>query len=75
MEQLFTGVDNFSKSYQTLETLEKENKNLEREVKSLKIRNSNLLEDNKSLRNLIKVFFDGLKELLKEILPISLQFR
>lgn len=71
MEQLFTGVDNFSKSYQTLETLEKENKNLEREVKSLKIRNSNLLEDNKSLRNLIKVFFDGLKELLKEILPIS----
>lgn len=39
MEQLFNEVNTFSKSHQTLE---KENKNLEREVKALTIRNQNL---------------------------------
>ena len=47
MEQLFNEVNTFNKSHQTLE---KENNNLQREIRAPTTRNQNLTKDNNHLK-------------------------
>lgn len=65
IEQLFTEVNEFTTSHQTLE---KENKNLKREVKSLNTRNQNLLTENNKLRNYIDTILMAIKKFFRKIL-------
>ena len=68
IEQLFTSVNNFTKSHQTLE---KENSNLKREVKSLTIRNQNLITENNKLRNYIDTILETIKKFFRKILQFG----
>ena len=68
LEQLFNEVDNYTKSHQVLE---KENQNMQREIKSLKTRNHNLLEENKNLKSYIKVILKTIKHFFRELLQIG----
>ena len=68
LEQLFNEVDNYTKSHQVLE---KENQDMQREIKSLKTRNHNLLEENKNLKSYIKVILKTIKHFFRELLQIG----
>ena len=68
LEQLFSEVDTYTKSHQTLE---KENKNLQREVKSLTTRNHNLTEENNNLKSYIKAILKAIKQFFRELLQIG----
>lgn len=65
IEQLFTEVNEFTTSHQTLE---KENKNLQREVKLLTTRNQNLSVENNKLRNYIDSILMAIKKFFRKIL-------
>lgn len=65
IEQLFTEVKIFTKSHKTLE---KENQNLQKEVKSLIIRNENLSEENSKLKNYIDIILMAIKRFFRKIL-------
>ena len=71
IEQLFTEVNNFTKSHQTLE---KENSNLKREVKSLTIRNQNLITENNKLRNYIDTILEAIKKFFGKILQFGNEY-
>jgi len=64
-EQLF---NTFSKSHQTLE---KENNNLQREVKALTTRNQNLTKENNNLKTYLKVILEAIKHFFRELLQIG----
>lgn len=61
MEQLFNKVNTFSKSHQTLE---KENANLQGEVKALTTRNQNLTKENNHLKDYLKAILEAIKHLI-----------
>ena len=68
LESLFDEVDTYTKSHQLLE---KENQNMQREIKSLKTRNHNLTEENNNLKSYIKVILEAIKHFFREILQIG----
>lgn len=68
IEQLFIEVNTFTKSHQTLEN---ENSNLKREVKSLVTRNQNLTAENNKLKNYIDVILEAIKKFFRKILQFG----
>ena len=68
MEQLFSEVDTFTKSHQTLE---KENKNMQREIKALTTRNQNLTQENNKLKTYLQAILEAIKHFFRELLQIG----
>lgn len=68
LESLFNEVDVYTKSHQTLE---KENQNMQREIKYLKTRNHNLTEENNNLKSYIKAILKAIKHFFRELLQIG----
>lgn len=68
IEQLFSEVNTFSKSHQTLE---KENNNLKREVKALTTRNQNLTKENNHLKDYLKTILEAIKHFFRKLLQID----
>ncbi len=68
LELLFNEVDTYTKSHQILE---KENQNMQREIKSLKTRNHNLTEENNNLKSYIKAILEAIKHFFRELLQIG----
>ena len=68
IEQLFNEVDNFTKSHQTLE---KQNKNMEREIKALTTRNQNLAKENNRLTSCLEIIIEMLKNFFRILLQIG----
>ncbi len=68
LESLFNEVDTYTKSHQTLE---KENQNMQREIKSLKTRNHNLTEEINNLKSYIKAILKAIKHFFRELLQIG----
>lgn len=68
IEQLFSEVNTFSKSHQTLE---KENNNLKREVKALTTRNQNLTKENNNLKVYLKTILEAIKRFFRKLLQID----
>lgn len=68
IEQLFSEVDDYTKSHQILE---KENKNLQREVKALTTRNQNLTKENNNLKTYLKAILEAIKHFFRELLQIG----
>lgn len=71
IEQLFSEVNTFTKSHQTLE---KENSNLKREVKSLVTRNQNLTAENNKLKNYIDIILEAIKKFFRKILQFGNEY-
>ena len=65
IKQVFNDVNDYSVSYNTLE---RENDNMKREIKSLITRNQNLNNELKELKRKIELIFIKLKEHLRELL-------
>ena len=68
INQLFNEIDTYTHSHQTLE---KENKNLQREVKALTTRNQNLTKENNNLKNYLKAILEAIKHFFRELLQIG----
>ena len=68
IEQLFSKVDTFTKSHQTLET---QNKNMQREIKALTTRNQNLAQENNNLKTYLKAILEEIKHFFRELLQIG----
>ena len=68
IEQLFNEVDTFTKSHQTLE---KENLNLQREVKALNTINQNLTKENNNLKDYLKTILEAIKHFFRKSLQIG----
>ncbi len=68
IQQLFNEVDNYAKSHQILE---KENKNLQKEIKALTTRNEKLIEENKHLKDYVTAILEAIKKLFRELLQIG----
>ena len=62
MNELFNEIDTYTKNHQALE---KENKNLQREVKALTTRNQNLTKENNNLKIYLKVILEAIKHFFK----------
>ena len=65
IEQVFNYVNDYASSYKSLE---KENQNIKREVKSLKNKNEELEKENRNLQSIIKFIFDKIKMFFRNIL-------
>ncbi len=68
IQQLFNEVDNYAKSHQTLE---KENLNLQKEIKALTTRNEKLAEENKHLKDYVSAILEAIKKFFRELLQIG----
>ena len=68
MDELFNEVQSFTKSHQTLE---KENKSMEKEIHKLKNRNKELTEENDGLRLFINNILNVIKEFFRKLLKIG----
>ena len=72
MERLFNEVDTFSKSHQTLE---KENNNLQREIKALTTRNQNFTKENNHPKDYLKAIFEAIKHFLGNCYKLAMNLR
>ena len=68
IDAVFNEIDNFDSGYKILE---KENQNIQREVKSLKTRNKNLTEENNILKGLIHTILNTIKDFFRHLLKIG----
>lgn len=68
IEELFNQVQTFTKSHQTLE---KENNNMEREIKALTTRNQNLTQENNKLKTYLQAILEAIKRFFRELLQIG----
>ena len=68
IEQLFSEVNDYTKSHQTLE---KENNNIQRQVKALTTRNQNLTQENNNLKTYLKAILEAVKHFFRELLQIG----
>lgn len=65
---LFNNVDTYAKSYKYLE---KENENIQKEIKYLKIKNQKLEQENNNLVSYIKAILKAIKYFFRELLQIG----
>lgn len=65
---VFNEVNNYANSYNALE---QDNKKYEKEIKSLKTRNSNLLQENNKLKSYIDTILDVIKKFFRKLLQIG----
>ena len=68
IEQIFNDIDSYVNSYNSLD---KENKKYQREIKSLKTRNSNLIIENNKLRDYINAILKAIKTFFRKLLQIG----
>ena len=68
IDELFNQVQTFTKSHQTLE---KENKNMQREIKALTTRNQHLTQENNNLKAYLKAILEAIKHFFRELLQIG----
>lgn len=68
INEVFNEINNYVDSYSSLE---KENQKYQREIKSLKTRNSNPLQENNKLRNYIDTILEVIKKFFRKLLQIG----
>lgn len=68
INQVFNEVDSYVSNYNSLE---KDNQKYQREIKSLKTRNSNLLQENSKLRAYIDTILELIKKFFRKLLQIG----
>ncbi len=68
INQVFNEVDSYVSSYNLLE---KDNQKYQREIKSLKTRNGNLLQENNKLKSYISTILDVIKKFFRKLLQIG----
>ena len=68
INEVFNEINNYADSYNYLE---KDNKKYQREIKSLKTRNSTLLQENNKLRNYIDTILEAIKKFFRKLLQIG----
>jgi hypothetical protein len=68
INEVFNEVDNYVASYNSLE---KDNQKYQREIKSLKTRNSNLLQENNKLKSYIDTILEVIKKFFRKLLQIG----
>ena len=68
IEQVFNDINSYVNSYNSLD---KENKKYQREIKSLKTRNSNLIIENNKLRDYINAILKTIKTFFRNLLQIG----
>ena len=68
INEIFNEVDSYVASYNSLE---KDNQKYKREIKSLKTRNSNLLQENNKLKSYIDTILDVIKKFFRKLLQIG----
>lgn len=68
INEVFNEVDSYVNSYSSLE---KDNQKYQREIKSLKTRNSNLLQENNRLKSYIDTILEVIKSFFRKLLQIG----
>lgn len=68
INEVFNEINNYTDSYNSLE---KDNQRYQREIKSLKTRNSNLLQENNKLRAYIDTILEVIKKFFRKLLQIG----
>ena len=68
INEVFNEIDNYTDSYSSLE---KDNQKYKHEIKSLKTRNSNLLQENNKLRTYIDTILEVIKKFFRKLLQIG----
>lgn len=68
INEVFNEINNYTDSYNSLE---KDNQKYQREIKSLKTRNSNLLQENNKLRAYIDTILEVIKKFFRKLLQIG----
>ncbi len=68
INEVFNEINNYANSYNNLE---KDNKKYEKEIKLLKTRNSNLLQENNRLRTYINTILEVIKKFFRKLLQIG----
>ena len=68
INEVFNEINNYVDSYNSLE---KDNQKYQREIKSLKTRNSNLLEENNKLKAYIATILEVIKKFFRKLLQIG----
>lgn len=68
INEIFNEVDSYVASYNSLE---KDNQKYKREIKSLKTRNSNLLQENNKLKSYIDTILEVIKKFFRKLLQIG----
>lgn len=68
INEVFNEINNYTDSYNSLE---KDNQKYRREIKSLKTRNSNLLQENNKLRTYIDTILEVIKKFFRKLLQIG----
>ena len=68
INEIFNEINNYADSYNSLE---KNNQKYQREIKSLKTKNSNLLQENNKLRAYIDTILEVIKKFFRKLLQID----
>ncbi len=68
INEIFNEVDSYVASYNSLK---KDNQKYKREIKSLKTRNSNLLQENNKLKSYIDTILEVIKKFFRKLLQIG----
>ncbi len=68
INEVFNEINNYTGSYNLLE---KDNQKYQREIRSLKTRNSNLLQENNKLRTYIDTILEVIKKFFRKLLQIG----
>lgn len=68
INEVFNEINNYADSYNSLE---KDNQKYQKEIKSLKTRNSNLLQENNKLRAYIDTILEVIKKFFRKLLQIG----
>lgn len=68
INEVFNEINNYTDSYNSLE---KDNQKYQREIKSLKTKNSNLLQENNKLRAYIDTILEVIKKFFRKLLQIG----
>ena len=68
INEVFNEINNYADSYNSLE---KDNQKYQREIKSLKTRNNNLLQENNKLKSYIDTILEVIKKFFRKLLQIG----
>ena len=68
IDKVFNEISDYTNSYNRLL---QDNKNYEREIKSLKTRNNNLLQENNKLKDYINIILEVIKKFFRKLLQIG----
>ncbi len=68
INEVFNEINNYTDSYNSLE---KDNQKYQREIKSLKTKNSNLLQENNKLKSYIDTILEVIKKFFRKLLQIG----